>query len=211
MIVIEIVILAIEILLAVQIGYLLLLTLAAVLANRRPPTVLEPKTRFAVLIPAHNEERLLPELLTSLNGQNYPRALFTCYVVADNCTDGTAAAAARLGAVVFERTNQVQMGKGYALNWLFEQIEATLQPLQADESSGSPLDAVVILDSDTIVSPQFLQIMDAHLQHGDRAVQGYYAVRDPGKSWGVALRYAALAVLHYLRPLGRGLLAAAPV
>ena len=45
--------------------------------------------------------------------------------------------------------------------------------------------------------------MNARLAHGERVIQSYYAVRDPGNSWSVGLRYAALAVLHYLRPQGR--------
>lgn len=50
--------------------------------------------------------------------------------------------------------------------------------------------------------------MDARLARGERAIQAYYAVRDPARSWSSSLRYAALAVLHYLRPLGRTMLGA---
>ena len=55
-------------------------------------------------------------------------------------------------------------------------------------------------------SGNFLRVMDARLSRGERAIQAYYAVRDPARSWTVSLRYAALAVLHYLRPLGRAAL-----
>jgi cellulose synthase/poly-beta-1,6-N-acetylglucosamine synthase-like glycosyltransferase len=186
-----------EILLAVQVGYLLFLTLAAVTAPRARKSAGkspgEPSARFAVLVPAHNEERLLPELLASLRAQDYPPALFDVCVVADNCSDGTAAAARAGGARVFERFNTVQIGKGYALNWLLLNLG----------SANPPYSAYVIFDADTIASPGFLREMDACLKNGENAVQGYYAVRDPGQSWGVALRYAALAVLHFLRPLGR--------
>src|SRR5690348_8468671 len=45
--------------------------------------------RFAVLIPAHNEEVLLGQLLESLAAQDYPREQFQVIVIADNCTDAT--------------------------------------------------------------------------------------------------------------------------
>lgn len=186
-----------EIVLAVQVGYLLFLTIAAAAAPRTRGAARKagehPASRFAILVPAHNEERLLPELLTSLRAQDYPPDQFDVFVVADNCSDGTAAAARAGGAQVFERFNTVEIGKGYALNWLLRSLRPT-----------SPAyTAYIILDADTIAAPGFLCAMDACLKNGENAVQGYYAVRDPGQSWGVALRYAALAVLHFLRPLGR--------
>jgi len=45
--------------------------------------------------------------------------------------------------------------------------------------------------------------MDTRLACGERAIQAYYAVRDPQSSWSASLRSVALAALHYLRPLGR--------
>jgi cellulose synthase/poly-beta-1,6-N-acetylglucosamine synthase-like glycosyltransferase len=152
-----------------------------------------PRTRFLILIPAHNEEKLLPDLLANLRALDYPEKRYQVHVVADNCTDNTAELARRGGAVAHERTNLEQRGKGYALQWLLEQIWA----------ASIPYDAVVILDADSIVSRNFLAAMDGRLARGERAIQAYYAVRDPDRSWSVALRYAALAVLHYLRPLGR--------
>lgn len=185
----------VEMVLALPVVYLLVLTTAALwhFNRRRPVTPASPTTHFAILIPAHNEERLLPETLASLSAQHYPPAQFTAYVVADNCTDQTAEIARRAGATVFERFNTQQVGKGHALNWLREQIAAT----------GNRVNAYVVVDADTLVAPDFLRAMDLRLQNGERIVQGYYAVRDPASSWGAALRFAALAVLHYLRPLGR--------
>ncbi len=196
MILLTILTILLEALLALMVAYLLLLTLGALFGRRTTPRTGQPQTRFAILVPAHNEERLLPELLASLRAQAYPSNLLRVFVVADNCTDRTAEIARQGGATAFERQNQLQVGKGYALNWLLEQITAAV--------GQDAFDAFVIFDADTIADAHFLEVMDAHLHAGENAIQGYYAVRDPGQSWGVALRYAALAVLHYLRPLGRG-------
>jgi 1,2-diacylglycerol 3-beta-glucosyltransferase len=180
--------------LAVLVGYLLLLTAAAWQAPRRTPQRSgKPVTRFLILVPAHNEERLLPSTLTSLNALDYPRSLYTVHVIADNCHDRTAAVAAAAGATVHQRQDLVRRGKGYALQWLLQRLW----------QSQEPHEAVVILDADSLVSPNFLHVMEARLTRGERVIQAYYAVRDPERSWSVSLRYAALAVLHYLRPSGR--------
>jgi len=183
-----------QIVLAALVGYLLLLTAIAWRESRKSMSPAgEMRSRFAILIPAHNEERLLPDLLSNLAQLDYPHALYTIHVVADNCTDQTAVIGRQNGAVVHERFDASQPGKGYALQWLLQRLWA----------ASEPHDAVVILDADTVVSANFLRAMSARLARGERVIQAYYAVRDPGRSWSVGLRYAALAVLHYLRPLGR--------
>jgi cellulose synthase/poly-beta-1,6-N-acetylglucosamine synthase-like glycosyltransferase len=183
--------------LGLMIGYLLLLTVAAVFAPRHTALRKEdPTHRFLILVPAHNEERLLPSLLANLRQLDYPQSLYQIHVVADNCTDRTAELARNGGAITYERADDQQRGKGYALQWLMQQLRA----------SAEPHDAVLILDADSIVSASFLTVMDARLARGERAIQAYYAVRDPQDSWSASLRSVALAALHYLRPLGRMLL-----
>lgn len=184
------------VLLGVLVGYLLVLTFAALAAPRRLKQGKLPLPRFVILIPAHDEEQLLPDLLSNLSQLDYPENLYSVHVVADNCTDHTAEIAEQGGAVVHQRFDARVLGKGPALQWLLERIWAQKEPY----------DALVVLDADTLVSPNFLRVMAYHLQEGDRVVQAYYAVRDPGRSWAISLRYAALAVLHYLRPLGRAVL-----
>jgi cellulose synthase/poly-beta-1,6-N-acetylglucosamine synthase-like glycosyltransferase len=185
-------------------GYLLLLTVSACFARRRTPArpAQAPRWSFLILVPAHNEEKLLPDLLANLRRLEYPSDLVAVHVVADNCTDATADVARQGGAIVHERTNPDLRGKGYALNWLIEQL--AIPPAHPE---GRPF-AIVIIDADTVVSENFLAVMEARLARGERAIQAYYAVRDPVRSWTVSLRYVALAVLHYLRPQGRMVLGA---
>ena len=173
--------------------YLLLLTFAAFFAPAPPRLSNRPTRRFLILIPAHNEEKSLPVCLNSLEQIDYPPELFRVHVVADNCLDETAAVAKKFDVVVHERTNANQLGKGPALQWLMGRLR----------QSGEPYDALVFVDADTLVSRNFLRVADAHLAAGAQALQAYYAVRDVERSWAISLRYAALAVLHYLRPQGR--------
>ena len=79
--------------------------------------------RYAVLICARNEQRVIGDLIASLRGQTYSQGLLSIFVLADNCTDGTASIAREHGARVFERQNKMQVGKGYALQELLEHLE----------------------------------------------------------------------------------------
>ena len=198
----------VELVAGLMVGYLLLLTAAALLARRKTDLPAEPGHHFAILVPAHNEEQLLPDTLASLAAQDYPSHLYAVHVVADNCTDRTADLARQAGAYVHERFNDQLIGKGHALNWLVARLrpDRPAGSVAAGSATDQGVDAYVIIDADTTVDPAFLRVMDAHLAAGEKAVQGYYAVRDPARSWGVALRSAALSVLHYLRPLGRSVL-----
>jgi cellulose synthase/poly-beta-1,6-N-acetylglucosamine synthase-like glycosyltransferase len=150
-----------------------------------------PSMTIAVLIPAHDEERLIGATVRSACAARYPSGLSSVHVVADNCSDRTAEIAAANGAIVHE--HQFPGGKGAALAHVIRRLG----------EDGRPPGAVAIVDADTLIDPEFLVEIAARLESGDVAVQGYYAVRDPTTSPVTALRAAALAVRHYLRPLAR--------
>lgn len=188
-----------QLFLAALVAYLLILTIAAFRAPRHTPLPATPRHRFLILIPAHNEEQLLPRLLASLVALDYPSSLYTVHLVADNCIDDTARLGREGGATVHERYNQEKRGKGYALEWLLDR-------LRTGESHTLDADAVVILDADSAVSANFLRVLDAHLAAGERVIQAYYTVENPEEGWSAALRTVALAALHYLRPQGRMIL-----
>ncbi|MBI4317741.1 MAG: glycosyltransferase family 2 protein [Chloroflexi bacterium] len=176
-------------------AYVVLLTAASFVTPRQRNAVYEPATSFAILIPAHNEELLLGRLLDSLAALDYPSDLFDVFVVADNCSDGTASIARDLGALVWERADISLVGKGYALRWLMEKISNTSRKY----------DAFIIFDADSIVSTNFLRVMNDRLLSGSQVVQAFYSVANPSASAAAALRYIALALVHYVRPMGKRL------
>ena len=61
-----------------------------------------PLMRFLVLVPAHNEEAVIGDIVQNLNEMEYPREMYDFYILADNCTDRTAEIARGLGAKVLE-------------------------------------------------------------------------------------------------------------
>ena len=130
--------------------------------------------------------------MESLRGIDYPRDLFEIVVVADNCSDDTAARARAAGARVLERFDRELRGKGYALAHAFEIILAE-----------GKTDAVVVIDADTVVSPNLLRAFDARIQAGAKAVQADYAVRNPDEGWRTRLMAIAFGMFHVVRSSGR--------
>ena len=87
-------------------AYFLIVALFA-LKKPKPIPRANPKTRFACVIAARNEERVIGELVQSLLRQNYPKTLFDIYVIPNNCTDHTALAAIRAGAAILKPRSEV--------------------------------------------------------------------------------------------------------
>lgn len=189
---------------ALSAAYLVVLTVGALLQVwrvRRRGSALKPTAdshprKIAVLIPAHDEELLLGGVLDRLNTLDYPRDSFRVYVIADNCSDGTADVARERGAEVLERTNVEMRGKGYALDW-------ALQHLLAESRQFPRYDAFLILDADSYLSENFLREMDTRLSAGEGAIQGLYQVDNVEESWRTRLMACALALGHYVKPMGR--------
>jgi 1,2-diacylglycerol 3-beta-glucosyltransferase len=183
--------------LAIPVGYLTLLTASAWVATARPSAPPPGRaTRFAVMIPAHDEEDVIADTLAALSSVDYPRELYAVHVVADHCTDRTVELVRAAGVDVRSNTSG-RRGKGPALQFLLEGV------LGEADRDGRPIDAVVIVDADTVVAPGFLAAAAAQMEAGALVVQGQYRVRDSGASTATALRSAALALRHHLRPLGR--------
>ena len=130
--------------------------------------------RYAVLIAARNEENVISGLLDSLRAQTYDMSLVTVFVAADNCTDSTAAIARAHGAVVYERFNQLNVGKGYALDFL-------LQHIGADYPAG--FDGYFVFDADNILAPDYIERMNEMFSNGHEIVTSYRNSKNFGGNW----------------------------
>lgn len=93
------------------------------LVKKQKKFVSKKNHKYAVIISARNESNVIEQLVESVKWQKYPKELIDIFVVADNCTDNTAEVARNAGAIVYERFNSVQVGKGYALDYLFSKIK----------------------------------------------------------------------------------------
>ena len=120
----------------------------------------DPESRFLVLIPAHNEERVIGDIVRNLQEMDYPRELYDFYVIADNCTDNTAEAARRAGARVIETHKEspdAPTGKPIALR----------KALQALEGYQNRYDLMMIFDADNLMDRNmFREVNSQYLDKG---------------------------------------------
>jgi len=117
-------------------------------------------TSPAVVIPAHDEASVMGETIARLRMQMPAGSLF---VVADNCTDDTAAIARQAGAQVWERNEPGERGKGAALRWFLNVASQELEDY----------DAIAIFDADSVVDEGFLRHARAALAQGANVAQGF--------------------------------------
>ncbi|MFH1808784.1 MAG: glycosyltransferase [Pseudomonadota bacterium] len=164
----------------------------AILARRMPTVARADGPCLAVVVPAHDEEAQIEATVRSVLATEYPPAQRRVLVVADNCTDATAARAQAAGAEILTRVDAQHRGKGFALALAFDQL--------LDEGWA---DAVVVIDADTLVSSNLLGGFAARLQRGAQAIQAEYGVRNVDESWRTTLMTLALAMFHRTRSLAR--------
>jgi 1,2-diacylglycerol 3-beta-glucosyltransferase len=173
--------------------YLDVLSVLALAARKHSILRTSRFRKIAVIIPAHNEEAGIERTVGSLLAVDYPRECFDVLVIADNCTDHTAEVARRVGATVYVRQNPELRGKGYALGWCFSRLV----------SREAGYDAMIVVDADTVVSRNFLAVMNLHLERGAKAIQCSDMVEPAAGTWSSEVTRIGLILYNYVRPLGR--------
>ena len=133
------------------------------------------RNRFAVIISARNESAVIENLLNSINGQTYPSELVDVYVIADNCTDNTAEIARNCGAIVYERFNKEKVGKGYAMDFLFDKIFASV--------GEEYYDGYFVFDADNLLEPDYIEQMNKTFSAGYKVVTSYRNSKNYGSNW----------------------------
>jgi len=178
--------------------YQLVISFCSLIKLKEKPKLVDKKHKFMAIIPAHNEEDVIENLVLSLKAQNYPKELYDIYVIADNCEDSTAEIAKKAGAIVMKRFDAEHKTKGYALNWFLKQ--------KIEENAD--YDAFCIFDADNIVDKNFLEAMNLKLCQGENIVQGYRDIKNPTDSWissGYAIFYWMMNKFYHLARYNIGL------
>ena len=120
----------------------------------------DPESRFLVLIPAHNEERVIGDIIRNLEDMDYPREMYDYYVIADNCTDRTAEVAREAGANVIEtrkETPDSPTGKPIALR----------KALNSLGDYQNRYDLMMIFDADNLMDTNmFREVNSQYLDKG---------------------------------------------
>lgn len=144
--------------------------------------------KYAILIAARNEEKVIGNLLDSIDRQDYPKKMLNVFVVADNCSDNTANIARSWGAVCYERHDVEHKTKGYALQYLVQCIE---KDYKTDSFEG-----YFIFDADNLLSEDYITRMNEAFDAGEKIVTSYRHTKNFDDNW-ISASYA----LHWLRTI----------
>jgi cellulose synthase/poly-beta-1,6-N-acetylglucosamine synthase-like glycosyltransferase len=145
--------------------------------------------RIAVLVPAHNESTAMVPTLEDIKAQLCPGDHLL--VLADNCSDDTAAVARAAGAEVVERHDPERIGKGYALDCGLRHLERVAP------------DIVVMVDADCRLAEGAIGRMASACMLTGRPVQALYLMTAPnGTKVSQQVSEFAWRVKNWVRPLG---------
>ena len=133
--------------------------------------------KIGVVISARNESRVIADLINSIRANDYPQELVNIFVIADNCTDNTAQICRDLGCVVFERFDTTKIGKGYALNFLFNKLH------NEKEYKDLVPEAYIIMDADNIMKPNYITEINKVYDSGYKMVTSYRNSKNFGANW----------------------------
>ncbi len=179
-------------LLSIPVVVLFVEVIAALQARKEAPVewpVFEASRRVAVIVPAHDESTGIVPTIADIKPQL--NANDRLIVVADNCTDDTAAVAKAAGAEVIVRNDLDRIGKGYALGWGITHISA------------DPPDFVIFIDADCRIEPDAIGKLKQVCGNLQKPVQACFLMKTPENS-PIDHSFAEFFFLlrNWVRPLG---------
>jgi len=165
---------------------LILITLGVLFYRTKPlPILRSPFPKTVVVVPAHNEATHIKKTVQSIQKC---KGSFDCVVLADNCTDNTAEIVRGEQVQVLERYSD-ERGKHHALRFAFASI--------------TDYELYIIVDADSIVEPNLVEVFQAHLQEGAEAIQALYLLPPSGDYLSSRLASIAFTAFNALRPMAR--------
>lgn len=132
--------------------------------------------KYAFIIAARNENAVIGNLIDSIKNQNYPKELIDVIVVADNCTDNTAEISRQHGAIVYERFNNILVGKGYAMDYVFNKIKE-------EYGDYTCYDGYFVFDADNVIDVNYVKEMNKVFDSGYKVVTSYRNSKNYDTNW----------------------------
>lgn len=132
------------------------------------------KAKFAILIPAREESKVIEKLLQSIKNQTYDSNLIDVYVVTERLNDPTNSIVEKYGYNYFVRKDlENKRTKGNALNEVIEDIY----------SKNIKYDAYFIFDADNVLAPNFVEEMNKAYQMGYDVSMAYRNIVNIHDNW----------------------------
>lgn len=137
----------------------------------------EKKAKIAYLIPANNEAAVIEGTVKNiLEGQDYPRDKFEVFVVADNCTDDTAALAERAGAkvLIHNDADPAHHMAAYPLRYGIDHI------LSIEDD---PYEIIIRVDADNRLNAEYSSLMNDAYQSGVDLARPYEGAKNAAQNF----------------------------
>ncbi|KQY83876.1 hypothetical protein ASD24_08710 [Paenibacillus sp. Root52] len=172
------ILIALQVVILIWFGYWFIISLFG-FGKAKPMEMRAAKSRFLLLVPAHNEEVVIGDLLDNLKMIDYPAELFDICLIADNCSDRTADIGREKEVIVLEHYYMPgePKGKPYAMKYALDMIDL-------DDYEG-----ICVFDADNLVTPNYLKEMNNHLIAGHRIIQCYLDTKNPKDNF-ITMSYA---------------------
>lgn len=156
-----------------------------------------PKAKFAVLVPARNESKVIRGLLKSLKAQDYDKNLFDVFVIVESSLDPTIDIVREFNYFTVIRgdiTNRKT--KGYALDDAYQYIK----------KNNLKYDAFMVFDADNLLNPDFLSKMNDAYCQGYQICVGYRGFVNASKNWIAASSATLFSYINTFTTRGRSIL-----
>jgi cellulose synthase/poly-beta-1,6-N-acetylglucosamine synthase-like glycosyltransferase len=152
--------------------------------------------KFAIILPAQ-DENVISKILYSLSCLVYPKSMFDLVVVVNDSYDESAIIARNLGAKVLERGNgKSDKGYNYSLKWVVDEI------MKWNKS----YDAIIVFDSDSLVSGNYLEVMNYYLDKNCDVIQSCNLILPRPDHWNNEATRIGFLLQNYVKPMGRKVL-----
>ena len=146
--------------------------------------------RVCVIVPAHDEQGCIAGTLSQINAQLHQDDQLL--VIADNCTDQTAAISRGAGADVIERNDKSHLGKGYALDYAINYLKNSRVP-----------DVVLFVDADCSLMPGSVdRLAEICVNESSPAQATNLMVAGEAARSNLRIAEFAWKLKNYIRPLG---------
>jgi cellulose synthase/poly-beta-1,6-N-acetylglucosamine synthase-like glycosyltransferase len=150
---------------------LLLFSFASLFTYNPPKAKDQVLRKFVVLIPAYQEDEVIMEVVTDALKQQYPSEKFDVVVIADKFRPETIQLLKMTKAIVLAKDFEIST-KSRALKYAFEQLTGDY-------------DVACILDADNLMTPDFLQKLNAAFSNGFIAVQGHRVAKNTNTNFAI--------------------------
>ena len=144
--------------------------------------------KYGIVIAARNEENVIGNLLDSIKKQDYPKELLTVFVVADNCNDNTAKIVRDKGYICYERFDNKNKTKGFALKFLFEQIEK--------DYGIQSFEGYFVFDADNLLKQDYISKMNDAFSSGEKIITSFRNTKNFGENF-ISSSYG----IHWIRSI----------